>query len=66
MCDYEEVIKQDVELALRENYGYGDKSIEQFWLLNGEQICEDAYESITDILYEAENKYSSIVGDIEL
>ncbi len=66
MCDYEEVIEQDTKTTLREHYGYGEASIEQFWKLNGEAICDEAYQAISDRLNDFETTYSEIIGDTHL
>ena len=62
MCSYEEVIEQDTKTALREHYGYGEASIEQFWKLEGEAICDEAYQAITEVLYTKANSYTDIIG----
>ena len=66
MCDYEEVIRQDTEAVLRDNYGYGKASIEQFWALNGERIIEEAYQAIGDRVNDLEQCYRAIIGDTHL
>ena len=62
MCNYEEVIEQDIKTTLREHYGYGEASIEQFWKLEGEKICSDAYQALTDTLAEKAESYTNIIG----
>jgi len=66
MCSYEEVIKQDTEAVLREHYGYGEHSIKQFWELEGESICSEAYKAITENIVEKTTNYELIIGDTNL
>ena len=63
---YEEVIEQDIKTTLKEHYGYGQHSIEQFWQLEGASICDEAYTAITEVLATKEANYNIIIGDIEL
>ena len=66
MCDYEDVIEQDVKTIFKDHFGYGQHSIEQFWRLEGEAICEAVYEALTEVLIVKEANYSELIGDIEL
>jgi len=66
MCSYEEVIEQDIKTTLKEHYSFGEASIEQFWELEGENICSEAYTALTDTLMEKANNYTKIIGDTEL
>ena len=63
---YEEVIEQDTKTTLREHYNFGEASIEQFWKLEGEAICNEVYTTLTAVLMDKVNNYTKIVGDIEL
>jgi len=63
---YEEVIEQDIKTTLKEHYGYGEASIEQFWKLEGESICDETYQAISDTLAEKEVSYNIIIGDISV
>lgn len=62
MCSYEEVIEQDTKTTLREHYSYGELSIDQFWRLNGEKICEEAYQAISDSLANKAENYTKFIG----
>ena len=66
ISDFETVLKADVELTLKDHYGYGKHSIEQFWKLNGEAMLNKLYNSVSQELAELENNYTSIIGDIDV
>ena len=37
-----------------------EQVIEQFWKLNGEAICEEAYKALTEVLVEKTDSYEAI------
>lgn len=66
MLDFEQVIKQDVEDALTNHYGYGKESVKQFWELEGEAITNKVYSDLAIEIVQKTNQYESTIGDIEL
>ncbi len=59
---YEEVIEHDTKATLREHFNYGEASLEQFWRLEGEAICNDTYTALTAILHTKAEAYTNIIG----
>ena len=62
MCDFQEVIEKDVKTTLKESFNYGERSLEQFWKLNGETICDTVYEALTREVREQEEIYTKLIG----
>lgn len=66
MADFQKTIEKDVKNTLRESFHYGEASLTKFWELNGETICNDVYESLTDTVRDYEASYDNIIGDVHL
>jgi len=66
MKDFQETIENDVKNTLRESFHYGHESLTQFWKLNGEAICNDVYENLTDTVRDYEASYDKLIGDVHL
>lgn len=66
MCNYKEVIEQDVKEMLRVELAYGEESVKQFWALEGEAIIAEHYEYLSLDIKQQAAVYGKLIGETEL